>query len=351
MRQKLGLPLVLLFLTAILAACASAPATSYTSQGRIYLYGEVHSSQPILDKELALWADYYQNQNLRHLFFEIPYFTAAFLNQWMQAPNDQILLEIHEDLAGTLLYTPQMLDFYRQIKKQCPETVFHGTDVGHQHDTTGARYLEELQGQPNPDPQEVQLTKQAIEQGRTYESSWDETFRENQMVKNFIREFEALQGQSVMGIYGRLHTGLQDMESSAGKVPAMANQLHRIYNDQVVSEDLSTLAEDLQPLRVDVLSVAGKEYQASYFGQETMDWHEEYTSRDFWRLEQAYEDCRELPETGDVLPVDNYPMQIQTGQVFVIFYNRPDGTTVRTLYRSDGKIWDNSLLTTGFEEE
>ena len=32
-----------------------------------------------------------------------------------------------------------------QIKELCPQTVFHGTDVGHQYGTTGERFLRYLE--------------------------------------------------------------------------------------------------------------------------------------------------------------------------------------------------------------
>ena len=32
-------------------------------------------------------------------------------------------------------------EFYKKIKKACPETIFYGTDVGHKYDTLGEQYL------------------------------------------------------------------------------------------------------------------------------------------------------------------------------------------------------------------
>lgn len=44
-------------------------------KGEIYLYGEEHSKQSILDKELSIWGEYYE-KGMRDLFVEFPYTDA-----------------------------------------------------------------------------------------------------------------------------------------------------------------------------------------------------------------------------------------------------------------------------------
>ena len=78
---------------------------------------------------------------MRDLFIEVPSYTAQFMNLWMKAEDDAILSRLFEDLEGTLMHDQKIWDFYKSIKEQYPETVFHGFDVGHQYNTTGARYL------------------------------------------------------------------------------------------------------------------------------------------------------------------------------------------------------------------
>lgn len=56
-------------------------------------------------------------------FVELPYYTAQYLNLWMQAEDDTILLEVYEDWNGSLSYNELVLDFYRSIKADCPETI------------------------------------------------------------------------------------------------------------------------------------------------------------------------------------------------------------------------------------
>ena len=96
--------------------------------GQIYLYGEAHGHELILEKEYELWEDFYHNHGMRHLFIEWPYFSAALLNVWMQEDSDDILDMIFRNSGGTLGSTSYNKDFYKKIKENCPETVFHGTE-------------------------------------------------------------------------------------------------------------------------------------------------------------------------------------------------------------------------------
>lgn len=211
---------------------------------RIYLYGEAHGNTKIMDKEYELWSDYYHNKGMRHLFLELSYFTAEYLNLWMQSDNDEILGMIYDDWEGTSAHTPYTKTFLRKIKIGCPETVFHGTDVGHQGDTTGKQFLSYLEESQQTDSEKYTLTKEAIEQGQKYYREFDGIYRENKMTENFIRAFEQLGGESVMGIYGSAHTGIDEMDYYTQSSPSMANQLHKRYGDDLYTENLSWMAND-----------------------------------------------------------------------------------------------------------
>ena len=112
--------------------------------GTIYLYGEQHGVKKITDKELALWRVYY-SKGLRHLFLELPSSTAEYLNMWLREKDNTILEEVFNDWEGTAFYNQHTYHFFMQIKELCPQTVFHGTDVGHQYGTTGERFLRYLE--------------------------------------------------------------------------------------------------------------------------------------------------------------------------------------------------------------
>jgi hypothetical protein len=340
----------------VLLACSNSIKQSYKaispqqSDGQIYLYGEEHGVDKILDKEFELWYEYYHKQDMRHLFVELPYYTAEFLNIWMQSDNNIILDELYSDWTGTASHNLNVKEFYDKIKNQCPETIFHGTDVGHQYDTTGERFLRYLQSNNKEDSEQYLLTKEIIEQGKNYYRDRDDVYRENMMVANFIPKFDKLSGESIMGIYGAAHTGLEVMDYT-NSVPCMANQLKKCYGDNIHSEDLSNWAKDIEPSRVDTIKVDGKDYKASYFGKQNLAGFKDYAYREIWCLENAYEDFVDRPKTQDVLPYKYYPMLIETGQVFVINYTKTDGSILRRYYRSDGSVWNNMLTTEEFTVE
>ncbi len=336
--------LVLLTTSFFLTACtAKTPRT-----GQIYLYGEEHGVERIMDKELELWSACYRDAGMRDLFVELPNYTAEFLNLWMQSDNDEILLQLYEDWEGAAVHTPEVLDFYRQIKKLCPETVFHGTDVGHQYETTGRRYLEYLASTGQEQSELYQLTQETIEQGRHYYQNSDHVYRENAMVKNFIRELDQCNDVSVMGIYGSAHTDLDGTDYSTNTIPCMANQLKQHYGDSVVhSENLTLLSN---PERVDSIRIGGKEYTALYYGKADLSAVlPDFQFREFWRVEDAYEDFKDNPVTGNVLPYNNYPMKIETGQIFIIEYTKKDGSVFREYHRSAGNTWQGSPATEEFQ--
>jgi len=326
---------------------ADLTACSVKSNGQIYLYGETHGVDIILDKELELWRGYYKNDNMRHLFMELPYYTAEFLNVWMKSDSDEILDDVYNDWAGTASYKPSIKEFYKKIKSDCPDTIFHGTDVGHQFNTTGERFLKYLETTKPINSEQYTLTQETIEQGKYfYGHSDDAVYRENMMAKNFIQEFDKLNGQSCMGIYGNAHTGLDAMDYITRSVPCMANQLKKNYGDIVPSEDLSWMQDDIEPTRTDTITINGKDYNASYFGKEDLTGFKNYTYREFWRLENAYDDFKNNPKNGDMLPYDNYPMPIETGQVFVVDIGITDGSVMRLYFRSDGNFFNSNRPTT-----
>lgn len=326
------------------ATPVAAPLTTKAT-GQIYLYGEAHGVTKIMDKEYEAWSDYYHNKGMRHLFVEQSYYAAEYLNLWMKSDNDDILEELYQDWEGTAVHTPYTKTFFKKIKSGCPETIFHGTDVGHQGDTTGERFLSYLADHHLNGSKMYILTNEAIQQGERYYSSYDRVYRENKMAENFIREFEKLGNESIMGIYGSAHTGVNEMDLFTKSVPCMANQLHKYYGSNLHSEDISWMEKDIEPARVGHITLQGKKYAASYFGKQDLNGFKDYASREFWRLEGAYEDVRKLPLLGDVLPYDEYPMLIEDGQVFAISFTKTDGSVERGYYVANGKQWEGGEAT------
>jgi hypothetical protein len=319
---------------------STAPDSQESYNGQIYLYGEMHGVKRIIDREFELWKKYYDDHDMRHLFIEMPYFTAEFMNLWMKAEDDTIIMELYDDLEGTAGHNLDYLDFYKRIKEELPDTIFHGTDVGHQYDTTGACYLTYLESESLKDSEAYVLAKEAIEQGKKYYQNNDDVYREKKMAENLIRALSKVDQSDIMGIYGSAHTGLDAM-SFDNQVAGMAKQLVAIYGSQVHSEDLSSLTLAVAPISVVDIEVQGKSYEASYFGKQNLTGFNDITYREVWRLEAAFEDFKSYEKTGDVLPFNNYPMLVEVGQVFVLDYGRTDGSVTRMYYISDGKIWEN----------
>lgn len=334
----------------------NSPELDSKSTGKIYLYGEQHAVEEILNKEIEIWKDFYENQGFRHLFLETAYYTAELLNVWMRSEDDVILNRVYDHWEGTVNHNPVVKRFFKELKIRFPETIFHGTDIGHQYQSTGKWYLDYLTQQNLEDSEQFQYTLDAIEQGKYYyDRNRDGVYRENTMAENFIREFNKLNNKSIMGIYGSAHSGIKSLDRSRS-VPSMANQLYKIYGDQLVSVNLSPSSKDIKPLltealRIDNISLNSKDYKALYFGRQDLSGFKDFAYREFWRLEDAYIDFREAKKTGDVLPYGNYPMEIQTGQVFVIDYMKMDSALMRKYYRSDGRVWKNRPATEEFSPD
>ena len=96
----------------------------------------------------------------------------------------------------------------------------------------------------------------------------------------------------------------------------------------------------MKPIRIDVLTINGKEYNAQYYGEQDMSsWSDYALKRQYWRLENTG-DFADSKKLIDVLPYNNYPpIEIMVGQVFVIDYLKKDGKTDRKYYIADGTIW------------
>jgi hypothetical protein len=246
----------------IVTACAP----SEKSTGQIFLYGEIHGVPSILEKQLEVWHEYYHNQNMRHLFIEFAYHTAEYLNVWMLSDNDDIFYEIYHEwaeygeIADILLL---QLEFFRAIKREFPETIFHGTDILVWQNPIGEFFLQYLENNNKQDTEQYLLTLEAIEQGELYfQSDFDFEFRVTKMTENFIREFDKLRDQNVMGIYGASHTKLGYYSGTAQStptseheplpyIPTMAQRLRERYGNSLHTEDLSRFAwENWQGLPV-----------------------------------------------------------------------------------------------------
>ena len=326
------------------------------STGRIFLYGEIHGCPIHMARQLESWGRYYHDYGMRHLFIESAYFTAQFLNMWMQADDDTILYEVFNDWRGSAAHTPYKLDFYRTIKRDFPETIFHGTDVGHQRSTTGARFRLYLEENGLQYTDTYHRTLENIEQYWQFRNAgYSHAVRSHYMPLNFIREFDKLADQDIMAIHGGAHVLFGDFGSY--DVPTLATILRKRYGNALqtiemwheIQREIWLAGLIQEPLRVDTITIDGIDFEASFFGNDGVTFTnyrgQDVIGREFWRLENAYEHFSNKPLTGDVLPFNNFPMYVEVGQVFIVDIVFDDGTANRTLRRSSGMYWNGLAVT------
>ena len=339
-----------LFAVLVLMLVLAAPGAAAAQTGRIYLYGETHADPACLEQELAAWDRYYKELGMRDLFIEVPSYTAQFMNLWMKAEDDAILSRLFEDLEGTLMHDQKIWDFYKSIKEQYPETVFHGFDVGHQYNTTGARYLIGLALTGQMGSADWDEAQRVIEQGKQYYKTGDGAYRENCMAENLARAFEALpMGASVMVITGSAHSNLYAMDPLTGTVPCMAGQLRQRYGAALQARNLSAGVSYTRAGDTELVALSGVDYTAVCLGEQDLTGLAPgYRSRAFWLVEGAYEAARALPATGEVLPCSNYLNPVEEGQVYRVVYTLEDGSAQTRYYRADGATYEGSPATTGF---
>ena len=310
--------------------------------GKIYMYGEIHGIREYIEKELELWQKYYAG-GARHLFLEDSYYAAYQLNLWMKA-SDNTHFEVYSaSLANTPAGSPFIREFFMELKETCPETVFHGFDVGLRYKSFGTAVLTYLENNGMKDSEEYRLVSESIEQGKKYygtEGTPDEAYREHQMVENFLRELETVNGD-VMVIAGAAHSDVDGI----WEAPSMANQLVNTHGLDIVSQNMY----DLVLPKSDTLTIGGKEYAATYYNEEYISfWLPDHLSRCFWHVEDAYEDFKDKPLTRNWLPADNYPMEIRQGEVYAIRYTLTDGSTRMEFMRADGNAWNGMPITEEF---
>lgn len=112
--------LILTLTLLVFTGCQSSAAKNSNSPtikandyaGQMYLYGEEHGAQKIIEEEFSLWKEYY-DAGMRHLFVELPCYTAEFLNIWMKETDDNILISVYEDWKGTASYNQFTFDFFK----------------------------------------------------------------------------------------------------------------------------------------------------------------------------------------------------------------------------------------------
>ena len=292
------------------------------NKGQIYLYGEAHAESELIEREYDLWYKYYHEDGMRHLFIEAPYYDAEFLNLWMQSGSDELLEQMRIEQIGTSGASSVSNEFYKKIKRECPETIFHGTDVGHQYDTTGERYLDYLEETGQADSEKYKRALEVMKQGEIfYKNSEEEGFVycEKKMVENFIWEYEKLKGESIMGIYGGAHVQMEQVDYGKGFIDDMAIQLHEKYQERLITEDLTDTPyeSDIQPK--EALEINGKQYKASYVGYtQTVIEGKYYSTMLIYSLKDGKKDFENMPMGEPISAADVLELDVNYGTVYAL---------------------------------
>ena len=94
----------------------------------------------------------------------------------------------------------------------------------------------------------------------------------------------------------------------------------------------------------------GKTYEAEYCGLQDLTGFKDYSCRKYWRLKDAYQDVS-MYNAFDYLPYNNYPVQVNKGDVFRIEYLKTDGSGYIEYLRADGDEYYGEGTTKGFYTE
>lgn len=301
-----------------------------------YLFGEIHGSESVCQKEFEIWQDFYR-RGFRHLFMESSYFEAQYLNVWMKSDDDFILDELWRDNEGTCGNSVFYRDFLVSIKKFCPETVFHGTDIGHAYETTGKRFL----GTVSADSEEYRIAAENFEQGKKYYEAWyergDEDYieanREKNMAENFIREFDSL-NCDIVGFYGEAHV-FSEETGNFGIEENMCLALKKHYGtDAEIFTEL--LKNRISPLFQTDVSVLGKEYTADYFGKVFTPFDESCEYIEIFRIQNPQQDFESCVKKDNFIPEALYPCNVNDNDIFLINSLNDEKVILKQLFICDG---------------
>ena len=335
------------FLALSLCLVLAAVLVPTRAERQILLCGESHDEAQCKEQELALWRACYAAGD-RDLFLELGAATTELLNRWMRTGDESFWDLVYRNWEGTLSQTELTEDFYRQLRADCPETVFHGIDLEHQYRTTGRFCLALLEKEGRQGTDTYRKVLRSVEQGERFYQGWDgdlfsrdNAYRENVLAENFRSEYEALGCRRVMGIFGAAHTDPYGMDYYTSSVPSMGRQLKNRYGGDVLCRDLrgDGLPEPT------ALTIAGKEYAAIYYGGMDIPRHGIVRSGEFWRLRDAYGDLSQWERSGGALPGNEYPMSVTAGEAYAIHYACWDGTDFWWYGVCDGE-WRDSVLNT-----
>ncbi len=101
--------------------------------------------------------------------------------------------------------------------------------------------------------------------------------------------------------------------------------------------DGSTLEQITSNVNKNSIEIKGKKYNATLIGSSILNFNN-LKGRKFWKIENAYEDVKHAPVTGNILYFNNYPVPVKSGDVFAIEYFHNDGSVFVEFHRCDANF-------------
>ena len=161
------------------------------------------------------------------------------------------------------------------------------------------------------------------------------------MVENLSRQFEALDGASVMVICGSYHAQNEASISDPNTL-RFAVQLMQKYGDAVQIEDLN-FGGDGSTLYL--FGVAP--YMANTIGTVENPGLPGVQALQIYEIFNAYEDVKELETNGVYLPCSVFPVEVEPGSVYRVGYFMEDGSEEWYTFRADGEVQNGESVVTG----
>lgn len=307
--------------------------------GMLYFYGESHGVEVIMEKEFELWREFYSSNGMRHLFLEMSYSQAQFLNIWMTENDDSRL----DDLLKNNANSEATKNFFIKIKTECPETVFHGVDIGFANTAHAVNYRQYLEKNDLVDSIHYELNEDALKQQRHYVETYDFSYRERMLEENIIREFNSLDNESVMGIFGAWHVNLDQITMNNQTFDSMGMMLSKKYEGRIHLESLVSEIEKallVEPLNTEEIIIKNKSYLAEYYGKYENAHSKITLSLEYWKVRDAYDDFKNATLTGEEVHAYEFPMVLEEQQIYIVVATFKDKSTQTLYIRTDSKDED-----------
>ena len=119
-------------------------------------------------------------------------------------------------------------------------------------------------------------------------------------------------------------------------------QTNETVKDETTQNDVK-LNEEIKTQKI---TIGDKEYEAEYHGkQDLAALFDQYSYREFWKVKDAYNDFEKAETTGNVLPYDNYPFELEENQIYIVQYTNKDESVVKEVHKYPGIEWKGQQCT------